>query len=327
MRDAALSLDLDNKWSYMKTHGDPGWESFPSYLDIVVPRFLQFLGERGLRITVFIVGQDAALERNVPVLRSIAEAGHEIGNHSFHHEPWLHTRSKDEIEEEIAHAESCIEAATGQRPVGFRGPGFTRSTTILEVLARRGYAYDASTLPTWIGPLARAYYFRSTHLDEHSRQEREGLFGAFTDGFEANRFHRVRTPEGEIAEVPVTTMPIFRVPIHVSYVLYLSAVSPALARRYVRFAVGLCRLTGTEPSILLHPLDFLGGEDCPELAFFPAMQMRAAEKLAVVDDACRVLSDGFTVKPLLDFVNARVTPTARAAAPAPGTRSPADLRP
>jgi hypothetical protein len=23
---ASLSLDLDNLWSYMKTHGDPGWE-------------------------------------------------------------------------------------------------------------------------------------------------------------------------------------------------------------------------------------------------------------------------------------------------------------
>ena len=35
---ASLSLDLDNKWSYLKTHGDPGWESFPSYLGILVPR-------------------------------------------------------------------------------------------------------------------------------------------------------------------------------------------------------------------------------------------------------------------------------------------------
>ena len=35
---ASLSLDLDNKWSYLKTHGDPGWDSFPSYLDVVVPR-------------------------------------------------------------------------------------------------------------------------------------------------------------------------------------------------------------------------------------------------------------------------------------------------
>jgi hypothetical protein len=24
---ASISLDLDSLWSYMKTHGDPGWES------------------------------------------------------------------------------------------------------------------------------------------------------------------------------------------------------------------------------------------------------------------------------------------------------------
>ncbi len=26
---SSISLDLDNKWSYMKTHGDPGWEYVP----------------------------------------------------------------------------------------------------------------------------------------------------------------------------------------------------------------------------------------------------------------------------------------------------------
>ena len=41
----------------------------------------------------------------------------------------------------------------------------------------------------------------------------------------------------------------------------------------------LCRLTGVEPSTLLHPLDFLSGEDVPSLAFFPGMQMPLAEKL------------------------------------------------
>jgi hypothetical protein len=30
---ASISLDLDNLWSYLKTQGAPGWESFPSYLD------------------------------------------------------------------------------------------------------------------------------------------------------------------------------------------------------------------------------------------------------------------------------------------------------
>ena len=64
---ASLSLDLDNKWSYMKTHGDAGWESFPSYLDCVVPRALNFLKERNLIITFFVVGQDAAREGGTDV--------------------------------------------------------------------------------------------------------------------------------------------------------------------------------------------------------------------------------------------------------------------
>ena len=42
---ASLSLDLDNKWSYLKTHGDEGWDQYPSYLDVVVPRFLDILDE------------------------------------------------------------------------------------------------------------------------------------------------------------------------------------------------------------------------------------------------------------------------------------------
>src|SRR5256885_5897823 len=94
---ASLSLDLDNKWSYLKTHGDRGWEEFPSYLDAVVPRFLDVLSKLDLRITVFVVGQDAALIKNRAALASIATAGHEIANHSFHHEPWLHLYSPDEL--------------------------------------------------------------------------------------------------------------------------------------------------------------------------------------------------------------------------------------
>ena len=32
-------------------------------------------------------------------------------------------------------------------------------------------------------------------------------------------------------------------------------------------------MTGTNPSLLLHPLDFMGREDCPALAFFPGMDL------------------------------------------------------
>src|SRR4051794_22491145 len=110
---ASLSLDLDNKWSYLKTHGDRGWEVFPSYLDVVVPRFLDVLSNLGLRITVFVVGRDAKRSKNRAAVASIAAAGHEIGNHSFRHEPWLHLYSLEEIECEICWAEEGIAEAAG----------------------------------------------------------------------------------------------------------------------------------------------------------------------------------------------------------------------
>ncbi len=276
---ASLSLDLDNEWSYLKTHGDAGWEAMPSYLDVVVPRVLEILQRRGLRITFFVVGQDAALEKNARALRMIADAGHEIGNHSHRHEPWLHLYSEEELERELAESEAAIEAATGVRPDAFRGPGFSVSETTLRVLHRRGYRYDASTFPTFLGPLARAYYFMTSKLDPEEKRKRAKLFGSVRDGLRPLKPYRWKLAEGELLEIPVTTLPILRVPIHLSYVLYLGTFSPWLARTYFSAALRLCRLTGVEPSILLHPLDFLSGSDVPSLKFFPAMGLDVTKKL------------------------------------------------
>jgi len=207
---ASLSLDLDNKWSYMKTHGDAGWESFPTYLDVIVPRSLKFLKERDLKITYFIVGQDADLEKNFDAIRQISEANHEIGNHSFRHEPWLHLYSKDELREEFEKTENALEKATGQIPIGFRGPGYSLSPTVLEVLAERNYEYDCSTLPTYIAPLARAYYFfKSPEMSDEEREKRKKLFGKFSDGFQPLKPYKWQIGEKTLTEIPVTTLPIF----------------------------------------------------------------------------------------------------------------------
>ncbi|MEZ5065688.1 MAG: polysaccharide deacetylase family protein [bacterium] len=295
---ASLSLDLDNQWSYQKTHGDPGWESFPTYLDLVVPRVLKLLAERDLTITFFVVGQDAIDPRNAESLASLSAAGHEIGNHSFRHEPWFHLYSESEIDGELARTEDALEAATSRRPVGFRGPGFTLSESTLRVLAKRGYEYDCSTLPTWIGPLARSYYFMTAKLTEEQKRERSLLFGTLSEGFRPLKPYRWDLPERALPEIPVTTMPIFKVPIHVSYVLWLGCYSPFLAKRYFDTALALCRLTRTEPSILLHPLDFLGGDDVKELAFFPAMNLPGEVKAQRAADCLDALRRHFDVVPM-----------------------------
>jgi hypothetical protein len=296
---ASLSLDLDNLWSYMKVHNDPGWDTFPSYLDLVVPRVLDFLESRRHAITFFIVGQDAAIDRNREALARIGSSRHEVGNHSFAHEPWLHRYTRAQVDDEIARAEDAIVAATGRRPTGFRGPGFSVSTTVLEVLAARGYRFDASTLPTFIGPLARAYYFMTARLGSQEREERGALFGTVRDGLRPVTPYRWNLPSGaSIVEIPVTVFPVARVPFHLSYVLYLSTFSETAARLYFRTALDACRRTGVEPSILLHPLDFLGGDDVKELAFFPAMNLPAKVKLERVSQYLGDLAERFEILPM-----------------------------
>lgn len=296
---ASLSLDLDNQWAYMKTHGDAGWEDFPSYLDLVVPRILRFLGERDLKITFFIVGQDAALEKNREAITSIAEAGHEIGNHSFNHEPWLHLYSRQEIVDEFEKTEAALESITGEVPTGFRGPGFSLSPTVIDVLVERGYEYDCSTLPTYMAPLARAFYFlRSPSMSAEERQKLNKLFGRFSDGFRPLEPHILEASGGRIVEIPVTTFPVVKTPIHASYLHYLATFSHRMANAYWRSALAACRIMGVQPSMLLHPLDFMSADDVAELKFFPGMGQPLGNKLDLMADTLDRFAETFDVVPV-----------------------------
>jgi peptidoglycan-N-acetylglucosamine deacetylase len=279
---ASISLDLDNQWSYMKIHGDEGWDQYPSYFDIFIPYILDILDDLELKITFFIVGKDTERAENVRYLRMITERGHEVGNHSYHHESWLQTYSPEEIEREIISAEEAIKNATGQKPLGFRGPGFSWSFDLLNVLAKRGYLFDASTLPTYLGPLARMYYFWKSDLSKQEKEARKELFGKFSDGFRKLKpYFWNLNGNRKLVEMPVTTMPILKLPFHLSYLLYLSNFSISLMTLYLDIALLLCKLTRTPVSFLLHPLDIIGGDQIKQLAFFPGMNINSERKVII----------------------------------------------
>lgn len=295
---ASLSIDLDDKWAYLRSRGDAAWETRPSYLPDVVPRIVDFLGERGLPSTIFVVGEDLTRDAGAREVERLANAGCEIANHSQSHLPWMDTLPADEAEREIADAEEGILRVTGRKPTGYRAPGFSWTPEILAILARRGYAYDASVFPTFVGPLARLYVklsgFKSKaepskakSADDEAPEQR---FSSFGDALRNLRPHRIETANGPLVELPVTTMPLSRTPIHFTYVSFLAQKSPALARAYWRTAMRLCRLRGVGPSLLLHPLDFLGEEDEPQLAYFPGMQLSREAKLRLLSDTLAKLA-------------------------------------
>ncbi len=320
-RVGSLSVDLDDLWSYMKTHGDRGWESRPSYLPALVPRLLDLLDEAKVSVTFFLVGVDAARARNRELFREIVGRGHEVGNHSHEHEPWLHLYPPAQLEAEVRAAEEAIEAATGQRPRGFRGPGYSWSPDLFRVLLDRDYGYDASTLPTYLGPLARAYYFRTTRLSAEQRAERRWLFGEFTHGFRPIKPYRWRLADGrELLEIPVTTFPVVKTPFHLSYLHYLARHSPALARTYLRQALRACRLTGSGVSFLLHPLDVLSGEQAPELKFFPGMDIPMQRKVDFLLEVVEILREHFGLGTMGEHAHALMRPSE---AGVPAQRRPA----
>jgi hypothetical protein len=299
---ASISLDLDNQWSYMKTHGDEGWENFPSYFDIIVPLVLDLLKRINLNITFFIVGQDAALEKNRNSLELITQHGHEVGNHSFHHEVWLHTSPKENIRREILQAEESIHMATGQKPVGFRGPGFVYSPVLLQVLAENNYLYDATILPTFIGPLARMYYFWKSNLTHEEKEQRKKIYSSFSEGLRPVKPYRWKLNSSlELLEIPVTTIPVLKTPFHLSYLIYLSSFSNLLMSLYLKLAIMLCRLTQTAPSFLLHPLDFVGSKEIPELSFFPGMNIQTEQKKQLFKRIIKLIEKHFELVNMSDF--------------------------
>ena len=101
-----------------------------------------------------------------------------------------------------------------------------------------------------------------------------------------------------------------RVPLHPSYLLYLAGVRPELARAYFAASLRTCRLAKVEPSILLHPLDLLGGDDLSgvadqdgaDLGFFPAMEQPGAGKVQLIGGFLDQLARSYRVVTMAEHV-------------------------
>jgi polysaccharide deacetylase family protein (PEP-CTERM system associated) len=110
-------------------------------------RFLEFVEERGITATVFIVGEIA---RSHPSLvRRVAEGGHEIGLHGLRHVA-LSDVGSAHLQAELHEGLVLLQDAA-QAPVrGFRAPIFSLTPATewaVEQIASVGFAYSSSVLP------------------------------------------------------------------------------------------------------------------------------------------------------------------------------------
>lgn len=133
-----IRLYFEPKTMYLTFDDGPSAENTNRVLDI--------LKERGIKATFFLVGEN--VEKNPEVARRIAEEGHTIGIHCYHHDYEEIYQSVDSYLEDFEKAYQAVYAATGVEAKLFRFPGGSVNAhnkgvyrDIIEAMAERGFIY------------------------------------------------------------------------------------------------------------------------------------------------------------------------------------------
>jgi polysaccharide deacetylase family protein (PEP-CTERM system associated) len=124
-----------------------GWDGRERRVEANTRAIAAMLERRGLRATFFCLGWVA--ERCPGLVRSLADAGHEIASHGHEHR-LVTSLTPEGFRQDLRRAADAIEAASGVRPTGFRAPSFSVDATNLwayDVLREEGYRFSSSVFP------------------------------------------------------------------------------------------------------------------------------------------------------------------------------------
>lgn len=143
-----LTFDIEDWYCHDVESGNKNWANLEVRIYDGVDRILDSLAERNLKGTFFIVGWLA--EHHPAIIKKIADAGHQIGCHTYQHD-LLTTFDKKQMYEDTYRAKSVIENAIGAKIDAFRAPAFSITKDNLyafEVLGELGFKFDCSIFPT-----------------------------------------------------------------------------------------------------------------------------------------------------------------------------------
>jgi polysaccharide deacetylase family protein (PEP-CTERM system associated) len=204
-----FSVDVED-WYHSNFQSAPSLDGtgLERRVEYGVARVLETLALTGSIATFFVLGVVASEYPHL--VRRIADAGHEIGCHSWDH-TLVYEQTPDQALAALKRARALLEDQSGQRVRGFRAPSWSiteQNLWALDVILAAGFEYDSSIFPA------------VTHL--------YGIADA--PGFP----YRVRTPEGVLLEIPPSTLRIGRRRIGVGGGVYLRALPLALHRYVLR---------------------------------------------------------------------------------------------
>jgi peptidoglycan/xylan/chitin deacetylase (PgdA/CDA1 family) len=216
MRLCAISVDLDEIPNYFKIHGlpEPSWPTANLVYEVAVERLRDFAAAVGVPLTLFAIGSDLQWPDAAKRLRAAADAGCEIGNHTLDHKYDLTRLDREGMRRQIEEGRAAIEAATGQRPVGFRAPGYTITDQVFDVLRELDVAYDSSVFPCppyWLAKAAAITAIGLQGRQSHSVVDTPKVLLAPRRPYRAGRPYW-RRGDG-VLELPIQVTPGPRAPV------------------------------------------------------------------------------------------------------------------
>jgi peptidoglycan/xylan/chitin deacetylase (PgdA/CDA1 family) len=304
VRLCAVSVDLDEIPNYFAIHGlapPEGGASTAGY-DVAFGRLEAFASDARLPLTLFAIGSDLARDQAAARLRDAHGRGHEIANHSLDHRYDLVRLGRDEILRQVDEGARVIERAVGERPVGFRAPGYTITDEVFGVLSELDVAYDSSVFP------CPAYFAAKTAaigaIALRGRQSRS-IVDTPAVLLAPTRPYLVGTPYwtrgSGLLEIPVQVTRGARLPF---YGTSITMAGPTGARLLAKMCVG-------EPlvNIELHPIDVLDVDDGLEALrpHQPDVRVARERKIEALHAAVEVLKgEGYSFVTMREAARALV---------------------
>jgi polysaccharide deacetylase family protein (PEP-CTERM system associated) len=164
------------------------WLTRPSRLARSIDTLLSMLERRGARGTFFTLGWIA---RHRPqIVRTIADAGHEIASHGFFHER-VSGLSLSGFREDLRSSKQALEDVCGTEVLGYRAPSFSiipGCEWAFDALLEEGYRYDSSIFPI----RRRGYGYPSASRAPHVIRRSAGQLSEFP--LATTRFLNVSIP-------------------------------------------------------------------------------------------------------------------------------------
>jgi polysaccharide deacetylase family protein (PEP-CTERM system associated) len=145
----ALSIDVEEYYHATVFHEAVNGVTagLQSRVEASTERVLALLEAAGVKATFFVLGEVGA--DHPALVRRIAQAGHEIACHGYHH-TLVSDQSREEFRAGIRRAKAVLEDVGGQEVIGYRAPSFSIGSSerwAYGILAEERFRYDSSVYP------------------------------------------------------------------------------------------------------------------------------------------------------------------------------------